>query len=99
MRGSHRLLITAAAAHHEPWGLEGGLALDQGSHPGFREKIPDSEHSGRGQEALVWAWELYQFDLFPSGHEEVFREPPDAKKPCGLVVGANVSTPTLPIVS
>lgn len=44
---------------------------------------------------LAWAWELYQFDLFSAGHEEVFREPPNAKKPCGLVVGASIGTPTL----
>lgn len=50
-------------------------------------------------EALVWAWELYQFDLFSAGHEEGSRELPRCKGVPWIGGGASVGTPTLPIVS
>lgn len=37
--------------------------------------------------------ELLQFDLLSAGHEQVSPEPPNAKEPSGLVVGACVNTP------
>ena len=36
--------------------------------------------------------ELFQCDLLSAGREQVSPEPPDAKEPSGLVVGACVST-------
>lgn len=86
MRGSHGLLVTAAAAHHRPGGwrevscLIRAAILSLGKGHLATNTVEEDKRCWRG-------------------HEEGSQEPRNAEEPHGWVVGASVGTSTLPIVS
>ena len=86
VRGSHGLLVTAAAAHHRPGGwrevscLIRAAILSLGKGHLATNTVEEDKRCWRG-------------------HEEGSQEPRNAEEPHGWVVGASVGTSTLPIVS